>query len=1050
MHALKKGTKKWGRSKIMIVGDGRAGKTALANSIMGEEFAHTESTIGINQMTCDVKFAEVGREGQWDEYVKPDKELEAALAKIVAARRNGEEESDEEELNPTAVTRISKMKTPAGANRDSSGTSVGTDTTGQGGARVVGSAVVIAEETEEEESAAKPESAMVIDDALVMKYLANVTDNTKFVISLFDYGGQTVFNVIHHLFLTRYGVYTLVFNMEQLVNPDPIVRSQCLSTISFWLNSVVVHTWNAQTESMAPIVIVGTHKDVVNTPEQHVEISRILHEKFCSSVAWPFIQLNIENEDGQASEDAITLCFFPVDNRKSRKDTTVVKMMKLIEDIIDKSDYVHMERPLTWLQTMDKLTACGKAFLPLSEVEQIAKDCDVPLSAVPSLLSFLHEMGIVMWHDDVSLRDIVILDAVSYFVNPVTTIICKHLSTATDVTRHVVDVHKKCRKQYYDAWMKMVHHGIVNTDIVNTLLEECGDQVSTVLHLMVKFGLVVPLQTAKIIPGEPNSNQTNEYLVPALLSALKDSADPNPALSLSSEKEYANTCYFVFSCSSALGERSTITFADTLNLGFLPRGLFERLICKAVEWCRETSAVQSLQSQPLFQDAAVLVFGNQKFRMRAFHDKNVIEVNFAAGNPLAVHQRLSDQLQQILDECMKSLRFFTLLPHPAPRSKDDEHNVLSSKNLITLDNLRVAAKKHTGIADAMGDVLLTKQQVIDHYGSWLVDDTLRSEYDVFISYRWGANDSRFTERLRDRFSTYNIGEENRAISVFLDSKRLRDGRNFVDDFARALVNSTIIVPVLSADALQRMRAHDPYQKDHALMEWFMALECFCSPDSRVARVLPVVFGQRDSSSDAIGNLFAEGLIEELPEIYPKETIRSALQLLEANGVKPRFGVATYTVRSIVTELKTILGLCAWTVEPTFVVAQSAVRVYESLREVLEEGPKQTFGASGHMKAGPEGESGDILLNQPPQQGDSVENVSTHSIQPAFPPSPSKRTVKEVVQDIKSQLGLEGEVGMKDLFQQALDFIGDAELTATCQKLGGLAKAEKILSALLGE
>jgi len=45
-QALQQGTRAWNRSKIMIVGDGRAGKTALANSIMGEEFAHTESTIG--------------------------------------------------------------------------------------------------------------------------------------------------------------------------------------------------------------------------------------------------------------------------------------------------------------------------------------------------------------------------------------------------------------------------------------------------------------------------------------------------------------------------------------------------------------------------------------------------------------------------------------------------------------------------------------------------------------------------------------------------------------------------------------------------------------------------------------------------------------------------------------------------------------------------------------------------------------------------------------------------------------------------------------------
>ena len=468
MHALKKGTKKWGRSKIMIVGDGRAGKTALANSIMGEEFAHTESTIGINQMTCDVKYAEVGQEGgQWDEYTKPDKELEAALAKIVAARRGkqggGADDEDEEE----EVAQSAHQPSDKGSKGATDPASVAAVTSAMGNGSL--QSKVSIDRSAEGDEVKGASNAMVIDDALVMKYLANLNDNTKFIISVFDYGGQTVFNVIHHLFLTRYGVYTLVFNMEQLVSEDAAVRESCLSTISFWLNSIVVHTWNVETESMAPIVIVGTHKDIVNQQADHERISQILHGKFCSSVAWPWIQ---ENEETEA-EGGLSLCFFPVDNRKSRKDKSVIRMMKLIEDVIDKSDYVHVERPLTWLQTMDKLTASGKAYLPLVEVEAIAAECEVPRDAVPSLLGFLNEMGIIMWHDDIALRDVVILDAVAYFVTPVTTIICKHLSTAMDTTRHVVDVHKKCRKQYYDAWMKMVHHGIVNINIIDTLLQDC-------------------------------------------------------------------------------------------------------------------------------------------------------------------------------------------------------------------------------------------------------------------------------------------------------------------------------------------------------------------------------------------------------------------------------------------------------------------------------------------------------------------------------------------------------------------------------------------------
>ena len=67
----------------MLVGDGRAGKTALARSLMGEPFEETESTIGINQITCDVKYASTGGvgNGEWMKYDKQENELEALLAR---------------------------------------------------------------------------------------------------------------------------------------------------------------------------------------------------------------------------------------------------------------------------------------------------------------------------------------------------------------------------------------------------------------------------------------------------------------------------------------------------------------------------------------------------------------------------------------------------------------------------------------------------------------------------------------------------------------------------------------------------------------------------------------------------------------------------------------------------------------------------------------------------------------------------------------------------------------------------------------------------------
>ena len=60
-----------------------------------------------------------------------------------------------------------------------------------------------------------------VDDGLVMQCLSdNVNLDSKYKIALFDFGGQSVFNVIHPFFLTQYGVYLVVFNMEWILGTE--------------------------------------------------------------------------------------------------------------------------------------------------------------------------------------------------------------------------------------------------------------------------------------------------------------------------------------------------------------------------------------------------------------------------------------------------------------------------------------------------------------------------------------------------------------------------------------------------------------------------------------------------------------------------------------------------------------------------------------------------------------------------------------------------------------------------------------------------------------
>ena len=65
-----------------------------------------------------------------------------------------------------------------------------------------------------------------------------------------------------------------------------------------------------------------------------------------------------------------------------------------------------------------------------------------------------------------------------------------------------------------------------------------------------------------------------------------------------------------------------------------------------------------------------------------------------------------------------------------------------------------------------------------------------------------------------------VGRGHKAIVGFLDRERLEDGRNFQDDFARALINSLVVVIILSVDALHRMYKYTPDndKEDNLLIE----------------------------------------------------------------------------------------------------------------------------------------------------------------------------------------------------------------------------------------
>lgn len=83
--ALSSGKARWGRSKLMLVGEGRAGKSALTNALRGREFMETASTAGIE--AHEVRIAvDASQAAAWAERRPPESEHAAVLAKLVSAK----------------------------------------------------------------------------------------------------------------------------------------------------------------------------------------------------------------------------------------------------------------------------------------------------------------------------------------------------------------------------------------------------------------------------------------------------------------------------------------------------------------------------------------------------------------------------------------------------------------------------------------------------------------------------------------------------------------------------------------------------------------------------------------------------------------------------------------------------------------------------------------------------------------------------------------------------------------------------------------------------
>eukprot|EP00300_Choanocystis_sp_HF-7_P017405 c19720_g2_i6.p1 GENE.c19720_g2_i6~~c19720_g2_i6.p1 ORF type:complete len:648 (+),score=174.06 c19720_g2_i6:737-2680(+) len=647
----------------MNVGEGRVGKSALYEAMLRNTFQPNgiPSTVGIDAMTYQVTGVACGSLTWTEVDLKMRRELEYAVAMLTfqlsrpeasAAERGWLESSLSQKRNEMLAflqQQAQDMSTRPPAEQqpnrnehrnrrvedkqsESDPVEASVQTSGQ---RAPDSARDL-----RQQECGEVEVVQRFNQDLVLQYYNDLTAHVDWLIfSAWDYGGQEVFYSLHALFMTRYGVYLVVFNLEDLAESAPeSVKARCLRFLRFWLFSVVMHALGPD-GSTPPVHIVGTHKDKVFDRREHERISTLIHDTFAASLVWQSVQ---PCRDGVDQNQRVLLWFLPVDNTRGHRDPIIKALMSSIESVARKEEYINKKVPFEWLQLMDKVEQLKEEHpvMSFAEVRRLAVSCGLPTSGASLdeetlfALTYLNELAILMWYDELALRDLVILDP-NWLIKAATKIVCKF-----DI--HFISEHEAARKMY-KAWKLLSSEATVTGAMRDVLWRDYSASTrQALIHLMAKYGLAVQLRDGC-------------YLIPDLLKPRLDEAQVLGGGSVSL------ACLFVFRVTaSSFGDSSELPVScpvmtlSELKEGFLPTGMFVRLLAKSVTWCQSTTGQGSFQPR-LSKTQAVLVFGGDMFMIEEDQSTNSIRVFFGSNNPALVLERLQDLANEVLSECFTNL-----------------------------------------------------------------------------------------------------------------------------------------------------------------------------------------------------------------------------------------------------------------------------------------------------------------------------------------------------------------------------------------------------------
>ena len=663
--ALAEGTTCVKRVPVMLIGQDRAGKTSLKNSLIGTRFNRDEeSTVGINidpshfEVSTETwKAGETNPTANVDTAVSYEHHAARLVVKSLREEKGALEESarmesvpsesiplidevlssvkDDFTLEPSHVPDVISHDTAefSGGSKDSESCEMPADpesilTSNNRGPNETRhpntSACGTSDLTERQQDDTPlvipkmPEKIATLIERL-LKEVDKVDDKEDIYSVLWDFGGQSVYYATHPLFLTARAIYLLVFDLSRgpLERAKPVIRQGTfkkfedsfgpktnLDYLDFWMTSVA---------SLANQD--GNHEVTSSSGMLPANLPPVF--LVCTHADAPHGGRDPRTLAKEIFGSLHTKPYkthlygnvFAVDNTKSGLQSEcpeVTRLRKEVHAVARELPQMKESIPIKWLhyeKALQVMKEDGNKWVTFERAKQIAsKVCNiVDDKQFETLLDFLHDQRVVIHFDDTPELSRFLVLDPQWLI---------------DVFKKVITIKPYCHQEegFRELWFDLETTGILDEKLLEHVWGPLFDNRETcdsLVAIMEKFSLLCSWPSS-------DASCSKKYLVPSMLM----SHPPEDIAKLVASAQIPSL-FIKFEC------------------GHVPPGLFPRLVLQFFQWGK--AELWSPMNPQLYHNfVRFFTFGDDDCSVIILCHSSSIEIVFHRGN---VGVQLADDLR---------------------------------------------------------------------------------------------------------------------------------------------------------------------------------------------------------------------------------------------------------------------------------------------------------------------------------------------------------------------------------------------------------------------